>query len=129
MTIVWNIIAQLNGLKTIHLPERMSLDVYGQLPCISDLSTKSYTGPPSPIRFIDSRIPHDGYHDYRNTQTTSSNNISPPCPFLQLEPYYTRRSPRWNDVFYDSDDSENDHWANEIGLFDLSEIASARNDW
>lgn len=131
MAIVWNIIAQLNGLKTIHLPERMSLDVNGKLPCISDLSTKSYTGPPSPIRFIDTRITfNDECYDYsRNTQPTLSHNSSPPCPFLQLEPYYYRRFLMSNDIFYDSDNSENEHWAAHENYLEYQEMARYENEW
>ena len=114
----------LTSLSTVDITNSDLLVAIGKTcPFLKDVASVS------PIRFIDSRIPHDGYHGYSNTQITSSHNSSPPCPFLQLEPYYTLRSPRWNDVFYDSDDSENDHWANYIGLIELSEIESARNDW
>jgi len=108
----------------------MSLDVNGELPCINDLSTKSYTGPPSPIRFIDTRIKPQYYYEYSNTQPAPNHNSSPPCPFLQLEPYYYRRFPMSNDVFYDSDNSENEHWAAEQNLLDYQEMSyEDRNSW
>ncbi len=125
MDVVWDIIAQLNGLKTIHLPAKMSLDEYGRFPCISDQSVKSYSGPPSPIRFIDTRItsslrdaPDDDY-DYR----------SPPCSFLQEQPYLIRRFYTLDDTCYDSDNSENRYFDVKDALHDFYEMNSEGEFW